>query len=123
MSRDEAARSAARQFGNSLAAADLSREEWAFPRLDALWKDVKFAWRLLLRYPLLTVAAVLTVAFGIGANTAVLSVLETVLLNPLGMPHTDNVMVARVRIDKLQMLHSTDSGVEFREIQSMADTF
>lgn len=123
MSRDEAARTAACQFGNSLAAADLSRDEWALPRLDALWKDVEFAWRLLLRYPLLTVAAVLTVAFGVGANTAVLSVLETVLLNPLGMPHTDRVMVARVHIRTLHMEHSTVSGVEFREIQSMQDTF
>jgi hypothetical protein len=86
-------------------------------------KDLRFACRLMLRHPLLTGAAVLTVAFGVGANTAILSVLETVLLNPLGMRHTDGVMVARVRIDKLQMRHAPDSGVEFREIQSMQDAF
>lgn len=123
MTPREAAQAAARQFGNASAAADWSRDEWAFPRLDGLLKDLRFALRLMLRHPLLTGAAVLTVAFGVGANTAILSVLETVLLNPLGMRHTDRVMVARVRIDKLQMRHSTDSGVEFREIQSMTDTF
>lgn len=123
MTKREAARAAAQQFGNSPAAADLSRDEWAFPRLDAIWRDLKFAWQLMRRYPLLTGAAVLTVAFGVGANTAILSVLETVLLNPLGMRHTERVVVARVHIEKLNMRHADDSGVEFREIQSMGDTF
>jgi hypothetical protein len=123
MSRSDASRAAARQLGNPGVVTDLSRDEWAFPRLDAIWTDVKFAWRLMLRYPLLTGAAVLTVAFGVGANTTILSVLETLLLNPLGMQHTEKVMVARVHIEKLHMLHSTVSGVEFREIQSMQDTF
>jgi predicted permease len=123
MTPREAAQAAARQFGNPSAAADFSRDEWTFPRLDAVLKDLRFACRLMLRHPLLTVAAALTLAFGVGANTAILSVLETVLLNPLGMRHTDGVMVARVRIDKIQMRHASDSGVEFREIQSMQDAF
>jgi hypothetical protein len=123
MTPREAAHAAARQFGNRAAAADWSRDEWTFPRLDAVLKDLRFACRLMLRYPLLTGAAVLTVAFGVGANTAILSVLETVLLNPLGMRHTGRVMVARVHIDKIKMRHAPDSGVEFREIQSMQDAF
>ena len=85
MSRGEAARAAALQFGNASAATDLSREEWSFPRFDAVWKDLGFALRLMRRQPLVTAVAVLTVAFGVGANTAVFSVIETVLLNPLGM--------------------------------------
>ena len=85
--------------------------------------DLKFALRLMLRQPLLTGAAVLTVGFGVGANTALFSVLETVLLNPLGMGHTGDVMVARVHIDKLHVRHATDSGVEFRELHSMKDAF
>jgi len=85
--------------------------------------DLKFALRLMLRQPLLTGAAVLTVGFGVGANTALFSVLETVLLNPLGMGHTGDVIVARVHIDKLHMRHATDSGVEFRELHSMKDAF
>ncbi|PYR23431.1 MAG: hypothetical protein DMF98_18445 [Acidobacteria bacterium] len=48
-------------------------------------------------------AAILTVAFGVGANTAVVSVLETVLLNPLGLRHADGVMVARTQVTKLQL--------------------
>jgi len=75
------------------------------------------------RQPLLTGAAVLTLAFGVGANTAIFSVLQTVLLNPLGMRHTEDVMVARVTIDRLRMRHAPDSGVEFRELHAMPDTF
>ena len=43
MSRCDASRAAARQLGNPSVAADLSRDEWAFQRLDAIWKDLKFA--------------------------------------------------------------------------------
>ena len=119
----DAALAAARQFGNTSIAAEFSRDAWAFPRIDAIRKDLKFALRLMLRHPLLTVSAVLTIALGVGANTAVLSVLETVLLNPLGMHHTADLVVARVNIDKLHMRHASDSGVEFRELHSMDDAF
>src|SRR5439155_2777843 len=85
--------------------------------------DLRFAWPLIRRQPLLTAAAALTVAVGVGANTAIVSVVKTVLLNPLGLRHSARVMVARVRIDKLNMRNSPASGVEFREIQSMADAF
>jgi len=123
MSRKDAAREAARQFGNAGAAEDESRDEWSFPRFDAIWKDIVFAMRLMWRQPLVTAAAVLTVAFGVGANTAVLSVLETVLLNPLGMPNTANVTVARVHLEKIKMWHAPDSAVEFAEIHDMREAF
>jgi putative ABC transport system permease protein len=119
----EAARAAARQFGNAGAATDLSRDEWAFPRFDAIAKDVRFALRLMLRHPLLTAAAVLTVAFGVGANTAILSILETVLLNPLGMRHTDRVVAVRVHIDRLHMKDAPNSAADFHDVQSMTDLF
>src|SRR5262249_46871762 len=123
MTPQEASRAAAQRFGNSSAATDLSRDEWAFPGFDAFAKDVRFAARLMLRYPLLTISAVLAVAVGVGANTAVLSILETVLLNPLGMRHTDRVMVARVHVN---LLHSTGvqgSALDFHDVQSMTDVF
>src|SRR5580692_359549 len=66
MTPREAAQAAARHFGNISSAADWSRDEWAFPSLDAILKDLRFAGRLMLRHPLLTCAAALTVAFGVG---------------------------------------------------------
>ena len=77
----------------------------------------------MLRHPLLTSAAILTVAFGVGANTAILSILETVLLNPLGMRHTERVMVARVHIDRIHMKNASASAADFRDVQGLNDVF
>ena len=94
---------AERRFGNTTAVAEQSREEWSLVWIDALLRDLHFAWRLLVRQPMFAAAAILTVAFGVGANTAVVSVLETVLLNPLGLRHADRVMVVRETLPKLNM--------------------
>jgi predicted permease len=78
---------------------------------------------MILRQPLLTATAAFTIAVGVGANTAIVSVVKTVLLNPLGLRNSSQVMAARVRIEKVNMRHAPDSGVEFREIQAMRDAF
>jgi predicted permease len=119
----DARTAAARQFGNSTAAIEASREQWNLPWLSAALKDLRFAWRLARRQPLLSAAAVLTIAFGVGANTAIVSVLETLLLNPLGLRQADRIVIARERLDRLHMRHVQTSAVEFREIQSMTGVF
>jgi predicted permease len=123
MSRVDARTAAARQFGNASVALEDSREQWNLRLLAAVMKDLRFAWRIACRQPLLSAAAVLIIAFGVGANTAVVSILETVLLNPLGLRHADRVMIARVRVDSIRLRHVQASAVEFREIQSMTDAF
>jgi putative ABC transport system permease protein len=66
---------------------------------------------------------VLTIAFGVGANTAIISILESLLLNPVGLRDADRITIARVNVDRIQLRHAQTSGVEFREIQSMTDAF
>ena len=68
-------------------------------------------------------AAIVTVALGVGANTAVVSVLETVLLNPLGLRQADRVMAVRTQFVTLHLFHAETSGVEFREMQSLTEVF
>jgi len=92
MTASDAARAARREFGNDLAFREQSHDQWGFAWLGAAWRDAVFAVRLLRRQPLVTAAAVLTVALGVGANTAIVSVLETVLLNPLGIRDAGRVM-------------------------------
>ena len=91
--------------------------------MSGILNDLRFAWRLTRGQPVLTIAAALTVAFGVGANTAVVSVIETVLLNPLGLGHTDRVLVPTIRIDRFNMRGAAASAVEFRDIHAMTETF
>jgi predicted permease len=60
--------------------------------MDAFWKDVKFGVRMLLRSPGFTATAILTLALGIGANTALFSVVNGVLLNPLPFPRASELV-------------------------------
>jgi hypothetical protein len=62
--------------------------------VEFAWRDLRFSCRLLRRQPLFAAAAIVTVALGVGANTAVVSVLKTVLLNPLGLRQADRVMAS-----------------------------
>src|SRR5579862_3135170 len=88
-----------------------------------LIQDLRFAWRLARRQPLISLAAVLTIAFGVGANTAIVSVLESVLLNPAGLRHADRITIARVNVESVHLKNAQTSAVEFREIQAMTDAF
>ena len=60
--------------------------------MDALWNDLRYTLRTLVKAPAFTLAAVAAVALGIGANTAVFSVLDAVLLKPLAAPDPDRIV-------------------------------
>jgi predicted permease len=92
MSRDEAERSARRDFGNVTLLRERSREVWQWQRLESLVVDLKHVCRRLLRSPGFAITVVLTLAIGIGANTAVFSVLNSVLIRPLPYPEPQQLI-------------------------------
>jgi putative ABC transport system permease protein len=95
MPYDKARAAARRKFGNST----LIREEIyrmnTIVFFDTLSRDVRYALRALRHNPIFTAVALLTIAIGIGANTAVFSVVNSVLLNPLPYPKSEQLVALR----------------------------
>jgi predicted permease len=92
MPRNEAERAARREFGNVTLVEERSREVWQWERLESIAADVRFAFRRLKRSPVFTATVLLTLAIGIGANTAVFTVLDRVLFRPLPYPESDRLV-------------------------------
>ena len=91
--REMAARAGRSNFGNTLRLRERSREAWGWTWLDGLVEDLRYATRRLARSPGFTMTAVLTLAFGIAATTAIFSIVEGVLLRPLPFADPDRVVV------------------------------
>jgi putative ABC transport system permease protein len=97
MSREEATFAARREFGNVLLIEERSREVWQWPSLENLLMDVRFGLRMLRRSPGFTFAAVLTLALGIGANTAIFSLGNVFMFRPLPVKDAERLTVVAVQ--------------------------
>src|SRR5581483_7597115 len=92
LSRTEARQAALRAFGNPALVETRSREIWQWSRLESIIADLKLTLRRLIKSPGFAVTILLTLAMGIGANTAVFSVINSLLLKPLPYPDSDRLV-------------------------------
>src|SRR5580704_1657753 len=92
MSSEEAAYAASREFGNVSLVEENGRDVWRWLSIENLFADVRYGLRMLRRNPVFTVVGLLTIAIGIGANAAVFSVVNSVLLKPLNYPKAEELV-------------------------------
>lgn len=92
MTPKQAEQTARREFGNATLTEQRSREVWQWPALESILADLKFTFRRLGKSRGFTATVLLTLSIGIGANTAVFSVVNSVLLKPLPYPDSEQLV-------------------------------
>jgi len=91
-SPEDAEREARLQAGGLTQAMDAMRDQRGLPYLEDLSRDLRHAVRSLFRTPVFTVVTLITLALGIGANTAIFSVLHAVIMRPLNYPKAEQLV-------------------------------
>jgi predicted permease len=113
MTHEEARHAARRALGNPTAVKEEARETWRWRQVDELVQNVGYALRILRRAPGFTAVAVATFALGIGANTAVFSVVRSVVLRPLPFPDDERLAVILMRWPSFDMDDFPSSPPEY----------
>lgn len=99
MSPEDAARAARKRFGNFQSVREECRETRGFGLGEAMWRDVQFAFRQLVKNPGFTFMAVMTLALGIGATTGIFSVVYATLFEPLPYPKSNQLVMVWSQIN------------------------
>jgi predicted permease len=110
--RKEAEYQARREFGNVLAIREQGCEVWQWPVIESILGDMKFALRQLQKAPGFAIVAIVTLALGIGASTAVFSLFDSVILHPLAYPEPERLVLVS---ETVPQLGSDEVGVSVQE--------
>jgi len=92
MNEREARSQAMRSFGGVTQTRERYREQRGLPMLEEMKRDVRFGFRQLRRSPGFAITAILTLALGVGANTAIFTLIDSIILRPLPFPHQERLV-------------------------------
>jgi predicted permease len=123
ISERDARREARLKFGSLDAVKESYRDQRGLVWLAGLSTDLRYALRGLRKSPGFTVVAVLTLALGIGANTAIFSLVDEILLSPPGIRNPERVVTIRTRYGKLNMEFPIVSAVILGDVKKDSDVF
>ncbi len=122
MPREQAIETARREFGNVALTMERGRDAWGWRWVEDFFADLRFGYRQLRRNPVLAAVCVLTLALGIGANVAIFSAIDAVLLRPLPFKDADRlVMICEFKAGNVGKTGSP--FVRYRERAAHSDVF
>ena len=121
MSERDARLAAQREFGAVSAYREEIRDSWRPPELADLWRSLRFAVRSLARSPGFTLLAVITLGLGIGANTAMFSIINSLMLKPL--PYPDSAQLDAIYRTTAQNREGDFSAADFLDLQQAKDGY
>ncbi len=119
----EAARAAHLALGNTAKIEEDVRAACGFRWLEILAQNLSYALRMLRKSPGFAAVAILTLALGIGANTAIFSVINAILLRPLPIRDPSRVVVIQENLPKLNLFHTAVDPPGFRKFSEHTDIF
>jgi putative ABC transport system permease protein len=91
--------------------------------MSTIWQDLRYAIRVLAKSPWFTAVAVLTLALGIGANTAIFSVVDAILLRPLPVEAPERLVMVHNQLPKLNLPRTEISALQFLDYAARTDVF
>src|SRR5271170_2523373 len=119
----EARVAALRELGNAGVIQDVTRDQWSWTWLENLLQDLRYGARMLMKNPGLTLVIVLSLAIGIGANTAIFSVTSALLLKPLPYPHADRLALLWLRSPGIGIPQDWPSPGQYHDIKTQNHVF
>jgi putative ABC transport system permease protein len=123
MTIEKARYTARTAFGGIDRLKEANRDQYSFALVDQACRDFKFAFRSLWKNPGFTIVAVVTLALGIGANTAIFSVLNGVLLRPLPYEQDENLVLVRQELPSAGIPRLNFSVQDIEDYRNQSSTF
>ena len=120
---DAARLGARRQFGNVTSLKEQTADMWRFPSFDSLMQDARYAVRSLIRTPGFSVVAILVLAIGIGANTAMFSVVDAMLLRGLPYAEADRLVLLIGNVQRATVERRGNSLPDHLDWRARSTTF